>query len=518
MGYLVQGWKPGVGPVLKVMKYDADDYLTVANDAFNRFYFNSENDKISYIRDPKALYAVNSSNYPTNNQRVWDFEGSVSDCKYSLISGSWGNSGAWAVIHFLDRYESEFVPIFEARIRYRATGRILGAVYYTRSRQQISSQFKSSMSRATKQGPVTSYLWGASTFNYCPDRYNYTGWMGHIGGNDFPQGGISIGSNGDYDIFTALWDLPANNYPIPTPSKEPISGQEVIRISNQMAVIARRGYTVEGSSGRERILDSTRNPPLCILSGETPTIPAGGSHFVPGPPGVKMTDSMICDFVVSLNDEPYTMPMCSRSLFSVDEDYQLTYAITEGGITFYNEGRNNRIKLIYLVFGTDLSQPTTGGNFARRTIGNNIQLKKSGSSDTDPSLNDILLDTRFPSLQVLAEGYIPIADFNENPDDSYYGLKAKTINFNGTGMFVFPKVCTVFPDYIRNPYYCLVKRSYTGDWRVSNQSTISRLQANSLKIHTAKGNPTEWGSSNWDYSMPDPLGVRYYILGVTPKA
>ncbi|WP_353409241.1 hypothetical protein, partial [Brucella sp. NBRC 113783] len=43
------GYKPGVGPVLKCLKYDTDDPLTLANTAFDRFFFNSETQNLSYV-------------------------------------------------------------------------------------------------------------------------------------------------------------------------------------------------------------------------------------------------------------------------------------------------------------------------------------------------------------------------------------------------------------------------------------------------------------------------------------
>ncbi|SUA86650.1 Uncharacterised protein [Brucella intermedia] len=37
MGLFFMGWKPGVGSVLKILKYETDDPLTLANSAYNRF-------------------------------------------------------------------------------------------------------------------------------------------------------------------------------------------------------------------------------------------------------------------------------------------------------------------------------------------------------------------------------------------------------------------------------------------------------------------------------------------------
>ncbi|NKC04446.1 hypothetical protein HED55_18070 [Ochrobactrum haematophilum] len=49
MTQIILGFKPGVGPVLKCLKYDTDDPLTLANTAFDRFFYNSENSNLSYV-------------------------------------------------------------------------------------------------------------------------------------------------------------------------------------------------------------------------------------------------------------------------------------------------------------------------------------------------------------------------------------------------------------------------------------------------------------------------------------
>ena len=71
---LFMGWKPGFGPVVKVLRYDQDDPLTLANDAYDRYFFNSETQDLSYIFDKfhfsngfnPTIYpatAPNTSNY-----------------------------------------------------------------------------------------------------------------------------------------------------------------------------------------------------------------------------------------------------------------------------------------------------------------------------------------------------------------------------------------------------------------------------------------------------------------------
>ena len=56
MTQLFKGYKPGAGPVLKVLKYNGDDARTLPNDAFDRYLFNSENQNLSYGLTAEPFY------------------------------------------------------------------------------------------------------------------------------------------------------------------------------------------------------------------------------------------------------------------------------------------------------------------------------------------------------------------------------------------------------------------------------------------------------------------------------
>lgn len=535
MVYLVYGWKPGAGPVCKVMKYDTDDYLTVPNDAFERFYFNSENQNISYMKSPGARFGFNNMNYPTSNQwNFYNFDGASNGVCLGYVGAfSTGipNRQAWNCSFFIDRiFPGDFPPIFEAKIR-RTDGRYLGPAFSINQQYQIGTQYRSVLARATsQQGPQRPLALSQANNVYAD--YGYFGWMGRVSNSTvlYPEKGSqdwTFGINPSVvstagDLYYTFWDLPADQSPIPKPSTTPVAGQEVIRLNSQGFIIARPGFTVDNSVGRQRIIDSTRNPPFCIMAAEIGFIPAGGSVFASAPAGVNLTDSMFVDIIAGIAGRDFVVPIFDRQLHETTEDVLITYAIQSNGVTFYNESSSVAIKMRYLVYCNDLSGASSGGVEVIRRIGNDIQIKKPGSSDTAPTFNDILLDTRFPSVQVLDEGYIPVDQFNEGPADAMYGEVAKTVPFNGSGMLIFPKIVGVFPDVLRQSYAALYRiPSGSGAYGISNQSVVSVLGSNSLKIHlspTQATGITRGGSSwNYDYSFPAPLGARYYVLGVTPR-
>src|SRR5690606_33369761 len=148
----------------------------------------------------------------------------------------------------------------------------------------------------------------------------------------------------------------------------------------------------------------------------------------------------------------------------------------------------------YIVFGNDMSAPTTGGSQVQRTLaGNHVQFKKPGSSDTNPSLNDILIDTRFPMLQVIAEEYIPISSFSTgNVVNGMYGTHAAVVNFSAPNMFVFPKIVGVFPHALRQGYGNWQRRPGGTETGPSNQSVVTVVRDNQIVIHLSPGRPTEF--------------------------
>lgn len=91
MGLFFMGWKPGVGSVLKILKYETDDPLTLANSAYNRFFFNSETQNLSYIWD-KFYFSTgfNPAVYPGStgvNGNLYVIEGtSASQARRAFVN------------------------------------------------------------------------------------------------------------------------------------------------------------------------------------------------------------------------------------------------------------------------------------------------------------------------------------------------------------------------------------------------------------------------------------------------
>lgn len=531
MSYLAIGHKPGAGPVVKVMRNNTDDFRELPSSDYGAFLFDSENQNISYMKEPGVL-SVNSGSYPARSGYfdfyIVDGTSNANAKKFVIAKGTAGVGNF--VSHFLigRMFPDDFPPIFEAKVK-RNDGRFLGPSFSINSQYQIGMQYRSLLARTTNQtnGPYDSYQSSppavVARTNVFPSFYGYNGWTGRVTSSLSlrPEHDNAAWETGSADIYYTFWDLPADQSPIPKPSAPVVAGQEVVRLDGNGLIIARPGFTVGNSTGRERIIDSTRNPPFCIMADEIKNIPARGTYFVPSPYGVTLTESMFVDIVAGIAGRDYILPIFDRELYDTNQDVLVTYRLEPGGVTFFNESANVTLNIRYLVYCNDMMPPSSGGNQVMRRVFNDIQIKKPGSSDVSPAFNDILLDTRFPATQILEEGFIPTGQFNEGSSNAMYGERAKTVNFNGDGMLVFPKVIGVFPNVLRQSYAALYKIPNRG-YGLSNQSVVSVLGENSLKIHVSPSQSTgiRWtGPNSWNYdnSFAGPQGVRYYILGVAKR-
>ncbi|KAB2692540.1 hypothetical protein, partial [Brucella intermedia] len=115
MGLFFMGWKPGVGSVLKILKYETDDPLTLANSAYNRFYFNSETQNLSYIWD-KFYFSTgfNPGVYPGStgvNGNLYVIEGaSPSQARRALVNQTVSGSDYFLFYEIFPRFPDMELP------------------------------------------------------------------------------------------------------------------------------------------------------------------------------------------------------------------------------------------------------------------------------------------------------------------------------------------------------------------------------------------------------------------------
>lgn len=532
MGKFFMGYKPGVGAVLKILKYNTDSALTLANDAYNRYFFNSETQNLSYIWD--KFYFSNGFNpavYPSSegvNGNLYVVEGSSPSLARRAMTVQNYYDGqnrvdAFMYYEIFARFpDMPIVPIYEAKLMDSA-GRVrvghIDSPSGNKDRVQTVRSYNSDICYATPgaTGPGGNGIRGFRSIH--PDL-GYTGWVGRITNNEGPYNCAlsNSDSGGYYRALTCQWDLPANNAAIPAPDATPVAGQKMLRIRPDVAILTRRGFSVDTANVRQCIFNSNRFPGMCVMMGQTGLIPANSSVYVPRTTDFPLHETMFVDTIIALDGLEFTIPAVDRTANKTGRQMKVFYRIDANGITFSVEG-DYAARVRYMVYATSTQVQTSGGVKVLSVLSSgHVQIKRPGSSDSNPSGNDIMVDTRFPSVRVMKEAYLQIGAFSTaNVVDSQYGSHAAIVPFDGSGQFIFPKVMGNWPERITQGFHQYVRLPGTNAWRPTNQSCVTVVETNRIVIHMSPGAPTtiDTSSGNFAYNLPDPAGARYYILSAT---
>lgn len=254
---------------------------------------------------------------------------------------------------------------------------------------------------------------------------------------------------------------------------------------------------------------------MCVMMGETPIIPAGGSHYFAKTTPIDLHPLMFLDGIMRFDGMDYSIPPVDPTVSRSGREARFYYKIDRNGIMFSNEG-NYAIGCKFMVYATSIEQLTNGGSLVMRTLPDgNIQIKRPGSSDIAPNSNDILLDTRFPSVRIIKQDWLPISAFSTSLSlNPLFGTHAAVVPFQSSGLFIFPKVVGNWPKMMAQGYYRSLRPPNVVNWFTSNYCMTTVVRENDMVIHLSPGRPTDMrADTGEEYSMPDPTGVRYYVLG-----
>jgi hypothetical protein len=187
-----------------------------------------------------------------------------------------------------------------------------------------------------------------------------------------------------------------------------------------------------------------------------------------------------------------------------------------------------------MVLAFDESSQTSGNNDVLRQFDvggqNVVQFLKPGAG-ANPSFADIVLDSRWPAIKLLAEGSFGIAS----------GAQTNVININTAGYFPIVRYMTLHGAYAGLPgggdlgYSKAVKppkvsrfqlRSPTGGvgWTDGGDSSYAEINGSQVIFRTWRGNPIRATFANqeainnntitWVYPESEMYGIRYYVFGI----
>lgn len=340
--------------------------------------------------------------------------------------------------------------------------------------------------------------------------------IGHVGNGIVFTGSVPGTDSTPFEKTVVVWRLPGNNVPIldgaPLP---PVVGQDSIRISDTGFRVAKPGYDVDTATATQLAFDSA-NRPASIIAGADISLPIGTTEYELN---VAVPNSTVLDLYLYDSGGSVIFPMSPENGALVAE-----YWFSGTKLFISNAVRACRARFIVLAF--DGAPPTSGPNDVLRQFssgGQNVmQILKPGAAN-NPSFSDIILDSRWPALQILKEGYLPVAAVaNRNPQVSNAGV-SQTVTFpNAGGVFPIVKYMTVHNDAsqglcVRPPQTRVIENYNNSTVYQSGYSTYCVLGSNQATFWTFNGNPyLERWTSSWQYDYPpDPIvGIRYYILGI----
>jgi hypothetical protein len=326
------------------------------------------------------------------------------------------------------------------------------------------------------------------------------------------------GSVGSFDRFQVVWNLPADNTPLAVADKiTGTSGVKVISINPNEFKIARQGHDVDTATFDELMFSAERRPAKIIAAGDV-LVAAGTTHEIEC--NVTLDDTVVVEQAIY---DTATIAFPFPPNLYIDNAWNFEYKVEGTKVVLYNDAAAN-YRVRYMVIAADDQPATSGSNKAFREIdidGETVfQILRPGSADP-PTLADIIIDSRWPSTPILAEGYLDVLSaYAAAPLAGYQGF---TVNFdNPDNLFPFVKFSVVrevganhvaCPPVVRKR----VGQASTGTDadRIGGDTTWCDLNSNTQAVFNAfRGRVIELGFSTFVQDSYPVGGIRYFIFGI----
>lgn len=318
-----------------------------------------------------------------------------------------------------------------------------------------------------------------------------------------------------------IFRLPGDNTAIQNGTPQaPVGGQPAISIGPTALKVAKPGFNVNTATGTQLAFDSS-NIPAKVIAAADLAIPAGASSY---DTGITLPTNTAIDlhFYQTGQDTYYPAP----PLFS---NFGAEYWVDGSLIRFNNPNAACRARM--LVIAQDNTPPTSGANDVLRefTSGgqNVVQFLRPGAG-ASPNFADIVVDSRWPAIQIVKEGYISVAS----------GVQTYPITYDASGMFVFIKYCTVhgsgsvqyrasWTKAVRQPianFWSIRRNAVESDRVAAGDCTYVKYNNAGATFYTHRDQPlyayydtfADYDNDNkrYVYEAGRIVGLRYYVFGV----
>ncbi len=321
-----------------------------------------------------------------------------------------------------------------------------------------------------------------------------------------------------------VWRLPGDNTDVlNSDPMEPVSGQYSVQIQGDYCRVAKPGYDVRSATKTQLAFDTSSNPVKVIAAGDI-AVPVGASEY---DIGFSLPSGILADVHFYTGSTVYypINPVSGISAAGIGADYWFSGT----KLKFQNSAVACRAR--FVVYAHDDTPPTSGGTYSvlRQFTADGVgvvQFVRPGAA-ANPAFADIVLDTRWPTLRIIAEGYIPVTS----------GERTYNVNFTSSGMLPMVKFTTVhagvsdgsvtYSSMIRTPRVRVVyidpQKNPVESW-IGGDTCYCTLTATQASFKTFRGNPVRVSYASTSAAETDTrtilydkapiVGIRYYIYGI----
>lgn len=487
------------------------DPITTSDERRERFYFSSKwTNQLSTPELDDCPYVPHSG----GSERAVRFPSGSSNSTFGIMRVDGAASGAysWYTIRGPVQYPAirYNMPLFDLIPVWRANGRYRGADMTERT---FGGEYGPAGVLGGYNGTGDRGVWARrfETFD------NVSGFNVDYGMRFVTNAYNSESVDSGYDNVLIVYNLPGNNTPLDGPSLPPPDpeGKETFLISSTQCKAAKPGYDVNVATPSQLAFDATGRP-LNVIAAADVAIPLGVSSYNTG---ISLPDRTAIDmscYDASASEIHYPMKLSEGN-----SNYGVEYWTDGSLIRFNNTKKACRAR--FIVYGYDPQGPSSGANDVLRQFDdggeNVVQFLRPGAA-ANPRFSDIILDSRRPVIQILADGYFDVPTHT----GSLATPTATTVNYDAAGFFPYVKYMTVhgsgLSEEIRAPRVNRRFQNSLSDGGLSGDGSYCKYSQTEATFFTAKGRPryTFYRPSTGEIvNIMDEkpiVGIRWFVLGI----
>lgn len=476
---------------------DAYDPVTTPDTTYGAWLYNSKFDPIRYWGDYTAvdMDGAPAVQYLPSGTNQGNFQLAITG---GTVTRYWFRNSYFAGLHYTQ-------PVFQKKVK-TFSGRFSGRVVQGYHGYQDRSGYFASSGAWSEPWHTDWSLVNPTT-------------VGYLGNGTLLDPNYNQNADPESNTVLQVWDLPGNADPILDPPLSPVSGQTSVIINSSTCRVAKPGYDANTATETQLAFDSAVLP-IKVVAANDVAVPSGVSSVSVG----AIPDDCLVDVhFYAGGDIWYPISPLTSGSYNLGAEYWLS-----GGQLFF-DNPYGACRARFMVYASNGAGPTYGANDVLRKFHdgtqNVVQFLRPGAS-ASPSFRDIILDSRWPAVRIIKQGYIPItADGNQQ----------WPVSFDAGGAWPFVKFMTVhggastagesYSSAVREPFSKVLYINMPGSGGgTAGDTSYCKLTGSEARFYTFRGSPvlsyyanaSDYSSGTLTHRYDDsPIqGIRYYIFGI----